>query len=193
MVYHPKYDYLNNQEELKKIIEEHKELGSLIDINEIDYPNIKLNLSKAENELKHAEAVFKISFNEKLKKELELLDTDTFYSGVISHAYYTIFFAAKVLLIKEKLTTKSPNIHKATLDAFSYYFILNGKLDLELLLLYKSAILKADALLSLFVSEKEKRTEFTYRTLPDANKMPAKESLDNANKFLINIKKIISL
>lgn len=190
MVYYSKYDYLNDEEELKRIIEEHKKLGSLIEIKEIDSANIKLNLSKAENELKHAEAVFKISMNTTLKKELELLDTDTFYSGVISHAYYAIFFAAKALLFKEKITTKSPNIHKVTLDAFSYYFILSGKLDFEILLLYKSAILKADALLSLFVSEKEKRAEFTYKTLPDANKIPAKESLDNANKFLTNIKKI---
>lgn len=193
MVYQPKYDYLNNEEELKKIIEEHKEVGSLIKIKEVDYPNIKLNLIKAENELKHAEAVFKISFNDSLKRELELLETDTFYSGVISHAYYAIFFAAKALLIKEKIITKSPNIHKATLDAFSYYYILSGKLDVKILLLYKSAIIKADALLSLFVSEKEKRAEFTYKTLPDANRIPAKESLDNANKFLINIKKIALL
>jgi uncharacterized protein (UPF0332 family) len=190
MVYQPKYDYLNDDEELKNVINEHIKLGSLVEIKESDLANIKLNLSKAENELKHAEAIFKISFNADLKRELELLDTDTFYSGVISHAYYAIFFAAKALLIREKITTKSPNIHKATLDAFSYYFILSGKLDMELLLLYKSAILKADALLSLFVSEKEKRAEFTYKTLPDANKIPAKESLDNANKFLIHIKKI---
>lgn len=192
MVYHPKYDYLNDEKELQKIIEGHKKVGSIIEIKEIDYPNVKLNLAKAENELKHAEAVFKISANNALKEELELLETDTFYSGVISHAYYAIFFAAKALLIKEKIITKVPNIHKAALDAFSYYFILNGKLDVQILLLYKSAIIKADALLSLFVSEKEKRVEFTYKTLPDANKTPAKESLDNAHKFLTNIKKIVS-
>ncbi|MBI2151265.1 HEPN domain-containing protein [Candidatus Woesearchaeota archaeon] len=119
MVYQPKYDYLSNEEELKRIVEEHQKIGSIITIKEIDYPNITLNFSKAENELKHAEAAFKISFNDSIKKELELLETDTFYSGVISHAYYAIFFAAKALLIKEKVITKSPNIHKATLDAFS--------------------------------------------------------------------------
>lgn len=191
MAYHPKYDYLNDEKELKRIIEEHKQIGSLIEIKETDLANIKLNLSKAENELKQAEAIFKISENDALKERLELLETDTFYSGVISHAYYAIFFAAKALLIKGKIATKIPNIHKATLDAFSYYFILNGKLDMEFLRLYRSAIIKADALLSLFVSEKEKRAEFTYKTLPDANKIPAAESLENANKFLTNIKKII--
>ena len=191
MVYQPKYDYLNDEKELKPIIDEHKRLGSLIEARDSDSASIKLNLSRAENELKHAEAAYKISQNDYLKKELELLPTDSFYSGVISNAYYALFFAAKSILIKEKIITKSPNIHKATLDAFSYYLILNGKLDVEILLLYQSTIIKADALLGLFVSEKEKRVEFTYKTLPDANKAPAKESLENASKFIMTIKKIV--
>lgn len=191
MAYQSKYDYLSNEKELALLIEEHKKAGSIYEEQKIEESQIRLNFSRAENELKHAEAIFKVSSDSDLKKELELLDTDTFYSGAISHAYYSIFFAAKALLLKIKIRTKSPNIHKATLDAFAYHFIINGKLDFELLKIYKSLAKKADTLLGVFVSEKEKRGEFTYQTLPDANIPPAKESIKNAADFLIHIKKLL--
>ena len=52
-------------------------------------------------------------------------------------------------------------------------------------------IIRADELLALFQEEKRKRGQFVYKTLPQANKEPAEESIENAKKFLINIKKII--
>jgi len=191
MVYKPKYDYLSNKEALREVIAEQKQKKSIIVIDYPDQAMIKLNFLRAENELKHAEAVFKISSDVRLKREFDLLETDTFYSGAITHAYYAVFFAAKALLMTSKIETKTPNVHKATLDAFANYFIINGKLDLELLKIYQSTIIRADFLLELFVSEKEKRGEFTYKTLPDANKEPAHESINNATKFLINIKKVM--
>ena len=193
MAYKEKYWYLNNKEELEKVIEEHKRNNSIFEEKEPDKPQIVLNFNRAENELKHAETMFKISESNKLKPELDLLDEDTFYSGVISHAYYAIFFAAKALLINSRIKTRAPNIHKATLDAFSYSFIINGKLDFELLKIYKSAIVKADSLLGLFISEKEKRGQFTYQKLPDANKEPANESIRNAVVFLTHIKKVVGV
>ena len=191
MVYKAKYDYLNNKEELGFVIKEHKERGSIIKVDKIDRHQIVLNFYRAENELKHAEVMFKLSGSRNLKSELDLLEEDTFYSGVISHAYYAIFFATKALLLQDKIRTRTPNVHKATLDIFSFYFVIDGKLDLELLKIYKSAIIKADSLLGLFVSEKEKRGRFTYNTLPDANKEPASESLKNALAFLTHITKLI--
>lgn len=191
MVYHAKHDYLTDKDKLKAVIEEHKRAGSIIKEKNTEHPQIKLNFVRAENELKHAEAIFKVSSVLKLKQELELLETDTFYSGTIAHSYYSIFFGVKSLLLKEKIKTSSPNIHKATLDAFAYYFIINGKFDLELLTIYKSAAIKADYLLGLFVSEKEKRGNFTYKTLPDANKEPAYESITNATRFLSCIRKLL--
>ena len=191
MAYKAKYEYLNNEDELKKEIEKHKKIESIFEEKKVDIPLITINFKRAENELKQAETMFKVSEREELKQELELLKDDTFYSGVIAHAYYAIFYATKSLLSKEKIRTKSPNIHKATLDAFAYYFVINGKLDLELLKIYQSAIIKADSLLGLFVSEKDKRGEFTYQKLPDANIEPADESIKNATKFLTHIKKLI--
>jgi len=191
MVYKAKYDYLNNEEELGNEIEEHKNKGSVFEEKKEDQPQVNLNFDRAENEFKHAETMFKISERGELKKELELLEKDTFYSGVIAHAYYAIFYATKALLLKKKIRTKSPNIHKATLDAFAYYFVINGKLDFELLRIYKSAMIKADSLLGLFISKKDKRGKFTYHKLPDANKEPANESIKNAKTFLGHAKKLL--
>lgn len=192
MVYRTKYEYLHDAQELAKEIEKHRKAGSIFEEIRLDMPQIRLNFDRAENELKHAETMFRVSSNNTLKKELELLESDTFYSGVISHAYYAIFYATKAVLLKEKTRTKSPNVHKATLDSFAYYFVINGKLDSELLRIYKSAIIKADSLLGLFLFEKDKRGEFTYQKLPDANKEPADESIKNAITFLTHVRKLTS-
>lgn len=191
MAYSIKYNYIDKKELLNTEIDLHKQHESIKTIDKSDISEIKLNINRAINELREAKTLFRISEDLQLKKDLELEDTETFYSGTITHAYYAIFFSAKSLLLKEKIKTKSPNIHKATLDAFAYYLINTGKLDLELLNIYKSNILKADSLLGLFISEKEKRGEFTYQKLPDANKIPAKESIESADKFLKNIKLIL--
>jgi uncharacterized protein (UPF0332 family) len=191
MVYKAKYDYLNNKEELKSAIALHEKNGSIFRDATTSESQKILNFNRAENELKHAETVFRISENKKLKTELSLLEEDTFYSGVITHSYYAIFFATRALLLKLNVRTKSPNIHKATLDAFAYYFVINGKLDVELLRIYKSSIVKADSLLELLTSERDKRGTFTYQKLPDANKEPAKESINNAVTFLTHTKKLI--
>src|SRR3989339_1343430 len=123
MAYKTKYDYLENQPELNKEIINHKFNGSISEEMKVEIPLIRLNLRRAENELKNAETIFKVSVNDIFKNELGILKEDTFYSSAISHAYYAIFFATKALLLKEKVKTKSPNIHKATLDAFAYYLI----------------------------------------------------------------------
>jgi len=52
-------------------------------------------------------------------------------------------------------------------------------------------IVRAEELLGIFSKEKAKRGEFTYQKLPQANKEPAKESLDNASFFFKNINKIV--
>lgn len=193
MAYRPKYDYLRDEKQLKAVIAGHTTSGSISILQQADIPQSKLIFQRAENELKHAEAVFKISGDSNLKQQLELLPEDTFYSGTIAHAYYAIFFAAKALLLRQQLIlTKSPNIHKATLDAFTYYLVMSGSIDVNLLKIYQSAALRADTLLGIFVSEKEKRGTFTYQTLPDANKLPAAESLRNAVSFVATMKRLLT-
>lgn len=152
----------------------------------------ELYLQRAENELVAAQILFGISDNPALQKEQFKLEKDfTFYSTVISHSYYCIFYSAKAILIIEGIKTESPKVHKKTLEAFENYLVKTGKLDVELLKIYKKMIVRAEELLGIFSREKRKRGEFTYQKLPQANKEPAKESFDNASSFFKNINKII--
>jgi len=152
----------------------------------------KLYLQRAENELVAAQILFGISDNPALQKEQFKLEKDfTFYSTVISHSYYCIFYSAKAILITEGVKTEAPEVHKKTLEAFETYLVKTGKLDVELLKIYKKMIIRAEELLGIFSREKRKRGEFTYQKLPQANKEPAKESFDNASSFFKNINKII--
>ncbi|MBU2638151.1 MAG: HEPN domain-containing protein [Nanoarchaeota archaeon] len=191
MAFRDKHEYLGNERILESEIAKHKAKES-IQKAAASKAEALLNFSRARSELKQARILFEASYKEKLKQELNLLPDDTFYSGAIAHAYYAIFFSAKALLLTAGIRTKSPNIHKATLDAFAYYFIINGKLDVKLLRLYESALVRADSLLGLFAREQDKRGKFTYRQLPQTNKEPAEESIEHAKSFLMHIEKLIA-
>ena len=152
----------------------------------------KLYLQRAENELVTAQMLFEISNNPTLQKEQFKLEKDfTFYSPVIGHSYYSIFYSAKAILIKNRIKTEAPEVHKKTLEAFEKYLVGTGKLDMELLKIYQKMIVRADALLGIFSMEKRKRGEFTYQKLPQANKEPSQESLNNTSFFFKNINKIL--
>ena len=153
---------------------------------------VKLYLERGENEFRLAKAIFNLSDKEYLKKQLEVNPKDTFFSAVISHCYYAIFYSAKALLSTKNITPKSPDIHKKTYEEFKLNFVDTGKLDIELLKIYNKMIIRADELLGLFAQEKWKRGHFTYHTIAQANIEPAKESIENAKKFLVNIKEVIN-
>ncbi|MEK6951812.1 MAG: hypothetical protein AABX29_02245 [Nanoarchaeota archaeon] len=146
----------------------------------------RLYLDRAKNELDLAKAILKISTNSKIKSEFELKEDSTFFSNVIANSYYCIFYSAKALLQTKGITTGSPDEHKKTLEEFEK-LTLSGEIDVELLKIYKSIVIKADELLGIFRKEKSKRGKFTYKTLPQANLEPARESLENAEKFFKNI------
>jgi len=152
----------------------------------------ELYLQRAENELVAAQMLFDVSNNPALQKEQFKLEKDfTFYSAVISHSYYCIFYSAKAILVGEGIKTEAPEVHRKTLEEFEKKLVKTGKLDVELLKIYQKIIVRAEELLGIFSKEKGKRGEFTYQKLPQANKEPAKESLDNASFFFKNINKII--
>ena len=152
----------------------------------------ELYLSRAENELIAAGMLDEISKDAKLKKEqFKVEESLTFYSSVVSHCYYCIFYSAKAILLNEGIKTSMPNVHGKTLRAFNKFLVKNGKLDVGLLKIYEDMAVKADVLLSIFYLEKGKRGEFTYETLPQANVKPAKESLDNADFFFRTIRTIL--
>src|SRR3989338_1942942 len=137
----------------------------------------KMFTERAKNELVIAEVLLRLSENKDTKKTFDVKEDMTFYSGAIAHAYYCIFYSAKALLATKNIKTSAPEIHKKTLDAFKKHFVDTGIIDTDLL--------------KIFSMEKGKRGDFTYKTIPQANKKPAEESLKNAQTFSANIFKII--
>lgn len=153
---------------------------------------VNLYIQRSENEFRLAKLVFNLSDDSEIKVRLGANPDDTFYSAAISHSYYSIFYAAKSLLLTKNIDTKSPEVHRKTFEEFKKNFVDTGILDIKLFQIYKKMIVKADELLGLFSREKWKRGNFTYKTIAQANIDPAKESIGNAKKFLTNIKKVIS-
>ena len=152
---------------------------------------VKIYLERSLNELSQAKLLFAISDNIEKKQEFQIEEKTTFYSGAISHAYYSIFYAAKAILLTKNIKTSTPEVHKKTYEAFKEQFVDSGVIDIELLNIYKKMVVRADELLQIFKDEKWKRGHFTYKTIPQANKEPAEESINNASKFIKNIKVII--
>ena len=152
----------------------------------------ELYLQRAENELVVAQMLFQISSNTFLQKEQFKLEKEfTFYSTVIGHSYYCIFYSAKAILIQNGIKTEAPEEHRKTLEAFEDFLVKSGRLDVELLKIYKKMVIRAEELLEIFSREKGKRVEFTYRKLPQANLDPAQESLDNGLLFFKNINAVL--
>jgi uncharacterized protein (UPF0332 family) len=152
---------------------------------------VSIYSGRAENELRLAVGLLRLSQDNAIKDDLGVNREDTFYSAAISHAYYAIFYSAKALLLTKSIKTTSPFVHKKTFEEFKRNFVDNGELDVELLKIYDRILVRADELLGLYKTEKSKRGTFTYKTIAQANLEPANESVDNSRKFLINIKNIL--
>ena len=143
----------------------------------------KLYIHRAENEIKLAEIIFVISEQPNMQKEtFKVNEPETYFSAVIAHSYYSIFYGAKAYLAKKGIGVSAPEEHKKAFDEFKK-FVESGELDVELLRIYQEALVRAECLLGIFKEEKKKRGEFTYRTMPQANKEPAKESIGHAKAF----------
>lgn len=152
---------------------------------------VEIYLERANNEIMAAESLKRLSEQNEDKKNFNLPDDVSFYSSVISHSYYAIFYAAKALLLTKGIKTEVPEEHKKTLDEFKKNFVDTQELDVSLLRIYKKMMVRADELLGIFKKEKRKRVEFTYQTIPQANKEPAEDSLKNSKFFVSNIMKVI--
>ena len=147
----------------------------------------KLYIHRAENEIKLTEIIFAVSEDPNIQKEtFKVNDPETYFSAVIAHSYYSIFYGAKAYLAKKGIKVSAPEEHKKAFDEFKK-FAESGELDVELLKIYQEALVRAEYLLGIFKEEKKKRGEFTYRTMPQANKEPAKESIEHAKIFYKHI------
>ncbi len=150
-----------------------------------------LYLQRANNELKLAEIILALSKDMKIQSDVfKIAEPETYYSAVISHAYYCIFYSAKAYLFRNGIRTYAPEEHEKTYEEFKK-LVEKGYLRIELLKIYEDVLIKAEMLLGIFKYEKSKRGEFTYQKLPQANLEPAKESFDNATLFFKTINKIL--
>ena len=147
----------------------------------------EIYLDRSNNEMMIAESLKRLTEHPEDKEEFGLPEDISFYSAVISHSYYAIFYAAKALLLTKNIDTKSPEVHKKTFEEFKKNFVDTKELDTHFLMIYKKMIVRADALLQIFKDEKWKRGHFTYQTISQANREPAEDSLRNAKFFVSNI------
>ncbi|MBS3099129.1 HEPN domain-containing protein [Candidatus Pacearchaeota archaeon] len=146
--------------------------------------NYNLYLERANNEIKFADIALIVSNNKELQVNVfKIEQPETYYSSVISHAYYCIFYSAKAYLAKKGIKTEAPEEHKKTYEEFRR-LVFQSIVDKELLKIYDDIIVKADT------TEKKKRGEFTYQKLSQANLEPANKSLENAKTFLKHIRKL---
>lgn len=153
---------------------------------------VKIFLQRSLNELTIAKLLFAVSNDEKKKEGFQIEEGTSFYSAVISHSYYSIFYAAKAVLLTIDIKTESPEVHKKTYEEFKKHFVDSGRLDVELLNIYGKLITRADELLQILKDEKWKRGNFTYYTIPQANKEPAEQSMQNAKTFLKHIRSMVN-
>ncbi|MDO8549451.1 MAG: HEPN domain-containing protein [Ignavibacteria bacterium] len=151
---------------------------------------VEIYIKRANNEILAAESLKRLSEEIRSKEDFNIPRDATFYSSVISHSYYAIFYAAKAILLTKNIKTSSPSIHKKTYSLFDKTFVKTGFLDKKLLQIYTDLVVKAGDLLEIFKDEKWKRGNFTYQVIAQANKTPAEDSLNNAKLFVANISKV---
>ncbi|MBI5065053.1 hypothetical protein HZA97_02345 [Candidatus Woesearchaeota archaeon] len=170
----------------KEIEEKYTELVNNNAIIENTTVLSNLKFSKAENDLALADGLLKISI-----KKNALFGNKTFFDWVIVASYFSIFHSTQALLGLKKVKIIKRR-HEATLFAFAKHFITTKELEDELFFIYENVENKAKELLDIFEEEKRKRGLFQYNRLSRENLEPAKESLNNAKKFVDTIRFILS-
>lgn len=162
--------------------------------------HIDFFIKNADDSIDSAKALFELSTNTQKQESLGF----TSFNGllwVVNASYYSMFYMARALLESSGIRIKADiSVHAATFDAVIYYFYLTGKLQKEFLedfieakedaaeLLGKQ---KADELMEEYFFEKKKRGAFTYNMGAVLAQSKAKTSLERAQKFRIELKKII--
>jgi uncharacterized protein (UPF0332 family) len=157
-------------------------------------------IKNADDSIDSAKALFELSTNPQKQESLGF----TSFNGllwVVNASYYSMFYMARALLENSGIKIKADlSIHAVTFDAVIYYFYLTGKLHKEFLEDFIEAkedaagILgkqKADELMEEYFFEKKKRGTFTYDMGNVLVQSKAKTSLERAQKFRRELKKII--
>lgn len=152
---------------------------------------VEIFIKRANNEILGAKSLKRLSEEVKYKDEFSIPKDITFYSSVISHSYYAIFYSAKAYLVSKNIPLKSSQGQHQQVYYEFRKLVEKGIIEKELLNIYEEIMGRAEALLDILKTERTKRTNFTYETIPQANKEPAENSLNNAIFFLSHIIKFI--
>ena len=79
-------------------------------------------LKRAENEIKLAGILFAISSAPELQKKVfDVADPETYFSAVISHSYYAIFYSSKAYLLGKGIEIKAPEEHRKAYGEFGKF------------------------------------------------------------------------
>lgn len=84
--------------------------------------DLRLYLHRAENEIKLAGIIFIISEKPHLQTEMfDIREPETYFSAVIAHSYYGIFYASKAYLLKKGINVSAPEEHKKAFTEFKKF------------------------------------------------------------------------
>ena len=162
--------------------------------------HVEFFIRNAEDSIDSAKALFVLSTDSQKCEGLGFAD----FNGllwVVNASYYSMFYMARALLEDAGIKIKSDlSVHAVTFDALVYYFYLTGRLQKEFLEDFIDAkkdaadILgkqKADTLIEEYFFEKRKRGEFTYDMGSVVVEAKAKTSLERAQRFRRELKRLI--
>ena len=148
-------------------------------------------IKNADDSIDSAKALFDLSTNPEKQEYLGF----TSFNGllwVVNASYYSMFYMARALLENGGIKIKADlSVHAVTFDVMIYYFYLTGKLQKEFLEYFIEAKEDADELMEDYFFEKKKRSTFTYDMGTVLVESKAKTSLERAQRFRGEIKKII--
>lgn len=99
---------------------------------------------------------------------------ESFYRGAVSDAYYAAFYIIKAALLNKSVISKT---HSGTINLFGENFVKTGEIDTK----YGHWLNK------LF----KKRTDATYEALREFNLKETKEAVEQSEKFVKEVKKVI--
>jgi len=185
-------------EEAKRNAETCIKRGAITKVSDSRF--VQFFLDNARNSLDSALLLFGVSTDKNLKASTGFRDFNGFL-WVINASYYSMFYMARALLEKEGIKIKTEDsVHAVTFDALVYYFYLTGKLQKRLVEDFADAeedatrMLgreKARGLMEDYFHERRKRAKFTYEMGLSAMQNKAKTSLERANRFNEETRKMI--
>ncbi len=201
----------------KRLVEIRKKVPQLLQEKEITKNEnnkkfVSFYVNNALISLQTARIVWEVSNQQRIKQQFIFID-DSFeaYLWVINPSYYSMFYMAGALLAGEGIKINSEiGVHKKTFETLVYYFYLTNRLPKYLVELFEAAQqesmellgkeellasmrAKAMELMKSYEYEMGKRSVFTYEIGEIAKRQKAETSLQRAQEFYNELKRVLSL